>query len=266
MQLHTEHSGIISSPSWAQLHKPGRRTFSYLQKSLLKCHSPTHWSQVQKPCSGCDRPPFLVGSMTHSQKVCPRWADSPSLCSNCIQGLWPCGTNPSPPALWVEPFTRHFPFHHPMPPQQRAPSPCTSSPAHSPHMLGCPYVCSYSLRSSPYLVHSQLSLQLGIFCFVTRPIFQHKEDLLVMSWHSSPPSAHSPFFLAPYDLRCLSFTHLTDLLPSSLVLDLQDQAGIFLHPPSGPIPFGALIFRLQRWQGVREFDTANAVTVRWTEK
>lgn len=157
--------GILSKPSRAQLHKSGGRISSSFQKPLLKQPPSTYESQAQKPRSGCDRSFFLVASNTHSQQLCPLWADTPSLCSNSIQAVWPCKTNPAPLALWVGPFMRHFLFNHPMPPRQRAHLPCTS-PAFSPHVLGCPCYKSYRFRSFLYLDQSQLSLQKRIFLFV----------------------------------------------------------------------------------------------------
>lgn len=131
----------------------------------------------QKPCSGCDWSDFLVASITHSQKTSPV-STSSNLSSNCSWAQWFCGTNPSPSALWVEPFRMLFLFLSP----SLLPKPTHLSIFHAPH----------------------------------NPLSSGLHDLkyLSLTFHFS------------------WFTHLTNILPFFLALDLQDLSGTFLHPPS----------------------------------
>lgn len=101
---------------------------------------------------------------------------------------------------------------------------------------------AYAPRASDFLISCPAPAFTALGCFPLcalwpDPYFNTKRISRSHhhNWHSSPPSAHNPFSSVPYDSRCLSFIHLTDLFPFSLVLDLQAQADIFLHPPSlGP--------------------------------
>lgn len=114
---------------------------------------------------------------------------------------------------------------HPAPPPQPSLLTCWAAPASAFTASDLP-----PILSSPSF---HCSWVFSFLYFVTRPIIQYKEDLLVMSLQLTQLSTLSSLvFLAPCDLQCLSFTHLTVFLPFSLVLDLQDQAGIFLHLPS----------------------------------
>ena len=216
-----------------------------------------------------------MGNVTHAQKPCPLWADGPSLCSNCHWALWTCGTH------WL------FGWDH---------SPGTSSPPHLPHALTVKGPFTLHLLPSPLLTCwavpvSALTSQPQIFptsCLVPAftavayfPLHALWPDPYInrkrISWschhssHSFPFSPNSPFSSAPYDLRCYlhsyhSLTWQTFFHFLWFLIYKTNLAYFSILPPLGPTPLGCLIFRLQRWQEVKEFDMANAVRVRTTEK
>lgn len=168
--------------------------------------------------------------------------------------------------------TVHQALPPPPPYDPTASAPCTSSPALSAHMLGCPCICFYSLRSSPCLVQSQLSLQLGIFLFVlceqTHNSIQRGSPRHVTTVDTAlhPQLAGLSLQLPMTYGVCLSLTWQLFFHFLWFLIYKTKLTYFSIFPPLGPTPFGALIFRLQRWQGVKDIDTANAVRVRCTEK
>lgn len=123
-----------------------------------------------------------------------------------------------------------------------------------------------------YLVQSQLSLQLdvspSVFCDQINISIQNGSPAHVTTTDTALHPQHTTLSLQLPMTQgvCLSFTWQNFFHFLWFLIYKPKMTYFSIPPPLGPSSSSALIFGLQWWQGVKEFDTANALRIRCTEK